>query len=96
MRAYVLALALSLSAAAFPALAASYSISDTDIGTLLDDPSSRAIIDKHIPGFSARDQIDQARSFTLTFVQGFPQAAITDAMLKDIQADFDKLATAKK
>src|SRR3546814_6731751 len=75
---------------------AAYSISDTDIGTLLDDPKAVAIMDKHIPGFSAREQIDQARPFTLTFIKNFPQADITDDMLKGIQADFDKLATAKK
>src|SRR3546814_4051915 len=75
---------------------AAYSISDTDIGTLLDDPKAVAIMDKHIPGFSAREQIDQARPFTLTFIKTFPQADINDDMLKGIQAVFDKLATENK
>src|SRR3546814_19901448 len=75
---------------------AAYSISDTDIGTLLDDPKAVAIMDKHILGFSAREQIDQARPFTLTFIKNFPQADIIDDMLKGIQAAFDNLATATK
>lgn len=98
MRAYFLAAALLLSLGPVAALADKqvYSIDETDIGVLLDDPQARAILDKHIPGFSARDQIDQARPFTLNFVQNFPQADISEAMLKAIQAEFDQLAATSK
>jgi hypothetical protein len=98
VRAIALGLALLTSLTAFDALAdkTAYSISETDIGTLLDDAQARAILDKHIPGFSSRDQIDQARPFTLTFIKNFPEAGISDEVLKSIQADFDRLAAAKK
>jgi hypothetical protein len=69
-----------------------YSNDDTDVGTLLDNPQAREILDKNIPGFSARPDIDQARPFTMTFIQGFPQADISKQQLDKIQADFDKLA----
>src|SRR3546814_12510468 len=75
---------------------AAYSISDTDIGTLLDDPKAVAIMDKHIHGFSAREQIDQARPFKLPFLKNFPQAHLTDDMCKGMQAEFDKHPTTKK
>jgi len=98
MRAYVLAATLLLALGPATALAdkTTYTVDETDIGVLLDDPVARAILDKNIPGFSARDGIDQARPFTLNFIQGFPQADITDAMLKAIQADFDRLAATGK
>ena len=48
-----------------------YSTSETDIGTLLDDPAAREVINKHIPGFSAKDQIDMARPLTLKALQQY-------------------------
>jgi hypothetical protein len=97
MRAYILAAALLVSLGSVAAIAApAYTISDTDIGTLLDDPQARAILDKHIPGFSKREQIEQARPFTMNFIKNFPQADISDEMLKGIQADFDQLAKSGK
>ena len=74
---------------------AAYSTSDTDIGTLLDDPAARAIVDKHIPGFSSGDQIDMARGMTLKAIQQFAADTLTDKVLAQIDADLAKL-TAKK
>jgi hypothetical protein len=79
-------------AAAEPAKPALSTMS-TPIGDLLDNPATKAILEKHLPGFSAHPQIDMARSISLKAVQGFaPQ--ITDEILAKIDADFAALGTA--
>jgi hypothetical protein len=50
----LLALAL-VAAPALAADAAKYTTTDTDIGTLLDTPETKAILDKHMPGFSGNE-----------------------------------------
>lgn len=79
-------------APAAPAAAATgYNVESTDIGTLLDDPAAKAVIDKHLPGFSANPQIDMARSMTLKTVQQYSPDTLTDAALASVQADLNKL-----
>ncbi|GAA0310595.1 hypothetical protein GCM10009087_20790 [Sphingomonas oligophenolica] len=80
--------------AAAPA-ATGYSVEDTDIGTLLDDPAAKAVLDKHMPGFSTKDQIDMARSMTLKGIQQYAPDMITDRVLSDIQVDLSKLPARK-
>ena len=80
--------------AAAPA-ATGYSVEDTDIGTLLDDPAAKAVLDKHMPGFSTKDQIDMARSMTLKGIQQYAPDMITDKVLSDIQVDLSKLPVKK-
>lgn len=99
-RAVIVAVTLSFSAltstAAFAqAPAAHYSTADTDIGTLLDDPAARAVVDKHLPGFSSRDQIDMARSMSLKSIQQYDPDNITDKALAAIDADLAKLPVKK-
>jgi hypothetical protein len=48
---------------------------DTQIGTLLDNPQAKAIIDKYIPGVSTHPMIGMARGFTLNMILATPQAA---------------------
>lgn len=72
-----------------------YSTDDTDIGTLLDDPAAKAILDKHIPGFSANPQIDLARSLTLKAVQQYASDKLTDEALAKVDADLAKLPVKK-
>lgn len=68
-----------------------YTVADTEVGTLLDDPGARAVVDKHIPGFSKGDQIDMARSMTLAGLQAFAPDTFTDKVLAAIDADLAKL-----
>jgi hypothetical protein len=83
----------SAPAAAEPAKPALSNMS-TPIGDLLDNPATKAILEKHLPGFSAHPQIDMARGISLKAVQGFaPQ--ITDEILAKIDADFAALGTAQ-
>jgi hypothetical protein len=85
------------SASVAPAAAApaptgkTYSTADTTIGDLLADPAAKAVIDKHIPGFSDNPNIGKASSMTLRQIQPFAHDKITDEVLKAIDADFANL-----
>ncbi|HEX7873290.1 MAG TPA: hypothetical protein VF475_10295 [Sphingobium sp.] len=102
LSAAALLLAIAAPAAVFaqapaaPAAAASaYSVESTDIGTLLDNPATKAVLDKYLPGFSSNPQIDMARSMTLKTVQQYSPDTMTDATLEKVQADLAKVPAAK-
>lgn len=75
--------------------AAGYSTSDTDIGTLLDNPQTKAVVDKHLPQFSANPQIAMARSMTLQQIKSFAGDVLTDAALAKIDTDLAKIPKTK-
>jgi hypothetical protein len=77
--------------AAAPAAKARYSTADTEIGTLLDDPAAKAIIEKHIPGMTTNEQIEMARSMTLKAIQTYAPDDVTDERLARIDAEFAQL-----
>jgi len=80
-------------AAATPAAPATpkYTTADTEIGTLLDDPAARAILDKLVPEMTSNDQIDMARAMTLKSIQAYAPDDLTDELLAKIDAEFAKL-----
>ncbi len=101
MRAFIIAATLAASlastsafaqAASSSAPAAAYTTAATDIGTLLDDPAAKAVLDKYIPGFSAGANVEMARAMTLKSVQEFRPEMFTDKLLADIDAELAKLA----
>jgi hypothetical protein len=78
--------------AAAPTKAASgYTVAGTEIGTLLDDAASKAVLEKHLPGFSANPQIEMARGMTLKAIQGFAADILTDDVLGKIDTDLAAL-----
>jgi hypothetical protein len=78
--------------AAAAATAAHYSVKDTLVGKLLDDPAASAILQKHIPTIYANPMFkDAGRELTLTAIQQYEPDALSDANLAKIQADFDKI-----
>jgi hypothetical protein len=83
-------LAQGNASAAAPAIE-HYSTSETAIGTLLDDPAARAVLDKHIPDFSKGPRMDMIRSATLKSIQGYALSVLTDQVLADIDADLAPL-----
>jgi hypothetical protein len=88
--------ALALTAAPTSVVAqAVLSTSETNIGDLLDNPATKAIIEAHLPGFSANPQVEMARGMTLKVVQQFAPDQITDERLAKIDADLAKLSAAK-
>lgn len=104
MRLVILAAGLALATAsavaaqpapAAPAAAAAYTTAATDIGTLLDDPATKAVLVKHLPELATSEQIDMVRSMTLRDVQGLAPDKVTDKALTDIDADLAKLPAKK-
>lgn len=75
--------------------AAKYSTSETDIGTLLDNATTKAILVKLLPGFADNPQIDMARSMTLKQIQGFAGDALSDEKLAAVDAELAKLPAKK-
>jgi hypothetical protein len=81
--------------AAVPATQAAFTVAETDIGTLLDNPASKAILLKHMPEMASNPQIDMARAMTLKQVQGFAPDQITDELLAKVDADLAALSATK-
>jgi hypothetical protein len=48
---------------------------DTTLGTLLDDPKSKAVLDQYIPGVSSNPMVGMVRGMSLNMILSMPQAA---------------------
>lgn len=68
-----------------------YSVDGTRIGALLDNPQTRAILDKFIPGFSSAPGVGMGRNMTLREVQSYAPTALTNAVLAKIDTALAKL-----
>lgn len=75
--------------------AAAYSIDKSEIGSLLDDPAAKAVLDKYMPGLSTHPQIDQARAITLRAVQQYAPEIVTAKALQETQEALAKLGEKK-
>lgn len=64
------------------------SVDKTTIGALWANPTSKAVLEKDVPGIE--QYMDQIKDMTLAQVAPMSQGAIDDAKLKQIQADLDK------
>lgn len=84
---------LSLGAVAADAGDAAAMSTDTNMGVLLDNPKSKAILEKHIPGISQGTEMELAiaRSMSLSELAPISDGRVTDDMLKAINADLGKL-----
>lgn len=72
-----------------------YSSLITPLGTMLDDPAARAVLEQEIPDVVNSDKIGMARGQTLVALQPYlPQ--LTDAKLGAIDAELAKLPPVKK
>lgn len=84
-------------AAAQPAPAADapvmehYSAGDTPIGTLLDDPAARAILDKYVPMIARSPRPEMVRPMTLRSIQGYALSVLSDGTLDKIDAELASL-----
>jgi len=82
---------LPVTAFAQAAQPAHYSVADTPVGKLIDDPAAAAILQKLIPTVWANEMFQSAgRDLTLKAIQQY-EAVLTDAKLAEIQAEFDKI-----
>ncbi|MFD1611422.1 hypothetical protein ACFSCW_06365 [Sphingomonas tabacisoli] len=89
--------AANAQAAAAPAAVAAttkahYTIQETDLGTMLDDPAAKAILAKSIPNVVNNPQVEMGRSLTLAQLQQYAGDSLTDEALKTIQASLDAAA----
>ncbi|HSB95487.1 MAG TPA: hypothetical protein VLC91_03530 [Spongiibacteraceae bacterium] len=73
-----------------------YSTANTSIADLIDNPQTRPILDKFIPGFSTNPALEPARGMTLQAIKPFAADTITDDVLAKIDADLAKLPAPKK
>lgn len=89
------ALAVPVAAVAQGAAAsqpAHYSVSETLVGKLLDDPAAADILKRLIPTVFANEMFQTAgRDLTLKAIQQYEPEALSDANLAKIQAEFDKI-----
>lgn len=66
---------------------------DTPLGTLLDLPQAKAIIDQYLPGVTSNPMVGMIRGMTLSMVLAMPQAAmlgLTKEKAEAILADLNK------
>jgi hypothetical protein len=82
--------AFTETAATAPA-APAYSTSESSIGTLLDNPATKAVLEKHVPALVGNAQIEMARGMTLKAIQAFAGDTLSDAKLAEIEADLAKI-----
>ena len=101
MRKTLMAMALASAITALPMLAAPalaqaaqpahYSVTDTLVGKLIDDPAAAAILEKLIPTVWANEMFQSmGRELTLKAIQQY-ETVLSDAKLAEIQAEFDKI-----
>jgi hypothetical protein len=48
---------------------------DTPLGTLLDDPQAKKILEQHFPGISTNPMMGMIKGMTLNMILSMPQAA---------------------
>ena len=68
----------------------SYSI-ESKLGDLLDNETTKAILEKHLPGTSTHPQIAMGKGFALSMVAKFSGGLITDDLLALVDTDLKAL-----
>jgi hypothetical protein len=48
---------------------------NTTLGELIDNPQSRAVLDRHFPGMSANPMVMMAKGMSMNTILAMPQAA---------------------
>ena len=73
-----------------------YNSLTTPIGTLLNDPSARAVLQKHIPDVIGDSRIAMAGGITLSALQAFMPQQLTPVVLDAIDAELAAIPAAPK
>ncbi len=73
---------------------AAYSVQETSLGTLLDDPVSREIVRRYAPTIINHPQVSMARPLTLSQLQRFAGDILNDDVLAKIDAALKAAAPA--
>lgn len=64
---------------------------NSNLGDLLDNEASKAVLEKHLPGISAHPQIAMGRGFPLKMVANFSGGLISNEALEKVDADLKTL-----
>ena len=72
-----------------------YTVANSEIGSLIDHPGAREILETHLPGFTGNEQIDVARPLTLHQVQPYYAELITVQALAAIDSELAELPGTK-
>lgn len=89
------AFAADTAPAAAPAAKPAFSTTDSQIGTLIDNPATKAVLMKYMAPLVDSPQIDMARAMTLRQIQTFAPDKITDDLLSKVDADLAAVPAAK-
>jgi hypothetical protein len=78
----------------FSALAAAvYSVEDTDIGTLMENPQTHAVLEKYLPNTISNAQFPMAYGFTLQFISAYDETGeLTEENLEKINVELSKIS----
>ncbi len=68
----------------------SFSI-ESKLGDLLDNDTTKAILEKHLPGISTHPQIAMGRGFALSMVAKCSGGLITEELLAKVEAELKAL-----
>lgn len=60
---------------------------ESKVGELLDNPATKAVLDKHLPELATNPQVAMARNFSLKMVAGFSGGKITPEILEAVNTD---------
>jgi hypothetical protein len=66
---------------------------DTTLGTLLDDPQAKVVLDEYLPGVSSNPLVGMAKGMSLRMILAMPQAAqlgLTEEKAEEILAEINK------
>jgi hypothetical protein len=66
---------------------------DTQLGTLLDHPQAKAVLDQYLPGVSTNPMVSMVRGMTLNAILSMPQAAqlgLTKEKANEVLAEVNK------
>ncbi len=64
---------------------------ESKIGDIIANPAGKAVMEKHLPGFSSQPQMAMAKGMSLKMVAPMSGGKITPAMLKAIDEELKKL-----
>jgi hypothetical protein len=67
---------------------------DSTLGTLLDDPRAKPVLDKQFPGLSSNPMVAMAKGLSLNAILSMPQAAqfgLTREKVEAVLAEVNKL-----
>jgi hypothetical protein len=64
---------------------------DSTLKQVLADPQAKAVLEKHLPGFSNHPLLSMAMGMSLKTIAGFPQAGLSADKMKAILDDLAKL-----